>query len=752
MWSTHIDHLGPTSRLRNALIAPRVMSPRGGRSSSEPIVYEQACAMVMRGNLRRLSEMASRGGVPKQSTWATHRHWGWNFVDALVTLTERGDFNSVVRLEKTAVHAHEKTACRILTACAKFQGEDLDGALAALANPKDAGQIDEAWVRAHRANVAFELGDEVAAASEARAALVLLSETTDDVSATALRAGCASLLYSIAEVGDETRFGSAAVAQDSAVNWWRQQTVSLGLIDDLKDRFLTWSGANRFQTTIGATENTDLHLARWNAALASDWSSWRACSEVAGLQVLASGQPVSAADVASALNVLRVAGHKAAVRSATNQLWREGPLEVLGDAAREVSRSTWTRRATISNLELLAGCADLLSRADAAAAIERVTGLLAVGTEVHQIGHGWTWLWTPVGAALKALLTVADRRSQDVVAHLVAEQYSKSDDMAEVMKPALRSLQVSDVDQDTLVLLLKAGEARSDAYEVDMLEVLAPEYSPAAEKLAVLAAAGSEAASRARLAMLTGDQDDWLSLLDSSRSRVERLMSSARASTYPMLSDVPLLDLAKASYQTHDAAGWKLVGEALQVGLAAADVASTVWFLAWHFADLDDAGRSEIVKAALSLRVSPMYLIGLGRSVDLAGLALSVSASLLNEDVAIDGVLRALQGSLGERADACRALAIFSAAESTGILIGLARDDSAEVRGAAANALVQKVIRGEAPSSLILPSLLAIARDSGCLAPALLAASVSSVSAPEFSEIRSELSLHPSARVRSKLK
>ena len=224
VWRGSLNDLGPADRLRNALVLPRLVAPHPNKTPAS-LTFEEAVAMVMRNRYSQLANQARSGHCPKAEEWATHKEWGWRFVDALHELVTNGASTPLTQLASEARHSFERDSCLVVQACAAYVAGDAPAALDVLAPSPSMKPADRGWIHTQRAALLFELDKPAEAAEAAKKALFALKSLDGDLSVSAIRGGAASILYSTAgsTAGD---IEATITAQDNAGTWWRAQDVA----------------------------------------------------------------------------------------------------------------------------------------------------------------------------------------------------------------------------------------------------------------------------------------------------------------------------------------------------------------------------------------------------------------------------------------------------------------------------------------------------------------------------------------------
>jgi hypothetical protein len=146
----------------------------------------------------------SHEAVPWLDEAGSSRDWRWRFVAALGRLFVEGDRNAVAATITDTPNPASRAAACVVTACALMDAERHTDAVALLSEqPDDAHPVDWAWMLTQRARA--QIGDVAAARQDAAAALRALVGDPDDVTASAIAAAAAELLFQTAPWGEESR-------------------------------------------------------------------------------------------------------------------------------------------------------------------------------------------------------------------------------------------------------------------------------------------------------------------------------------------------------------------------------------------------------------------------------------------------------------------------------------------------------------------------------------------------------------------
>ena len=371
-WAASASNIPPARRLRHALLAPRLVAPHPNTGFGKVIGPEEAVALLAQGRVRHLIKFAEdHDAVPSLEQAASSRGWRWRFVAALERLFVHGDRNAVAATITDAPNPASRAAACVVTACALMDAERHDDAVKLLAEQTDdASPVGWAWILTQRARARAEIGNVATARQDAAAALRALVGDPDDVTGSAIRAAAAQLLFETAPWGEEElgeqelgeqeqreqekreqRLDELIAANDTAVSWWRTQTLSSGLIAAADRNFRQWADERAARIEFEDTVNDRLFAALVSADLTGEQGAWRTTGSLLACNTLmvqhSRGDTSRQAD---ALDELRRSGDAKSLELAARRLWNLGPLGPLADAARRIQPGSWTHTAARANL------------------------------------------------------------------------------------------------------------------------------------------------------------------------------------------------------------------------------------------------------------------------------------------------------------------------------------------------------------------------------------------------------------------
>ena len=545
-----LDGISPARRLRYALIAPRLVAPHPSAGTDEPIDALQAVALLAQGRLRDLLRFAEKyPSVPDPQSKDAGSDWTWRFVEAIWAWVMT---DSVEQLEVVLESAHTKDAAAasgVLLACALQRLERHEDAVAVLdrlVGRNDLLPVDHGWALVQRGRARAEIGDAAGARSDSAGAQGSLAGDEDDITASALAAAAAWLLFATTRLVphkvDEWSRGLAETltASDTAVLWWRSQKVSWGLQAVEGEWFKSWAQDRSYTVIEGGGPNAlDLFAAEFSADITGEHSNWRAMSALAARQRLmgASTSNNQVFELKEGLDALRRSGDHQSLKLAVERLHRDGPLEAVSASVDKIPMSGWTHTSALCNLEALALAGDLIAE-EAASGFALQCAQLMNGDMsgfVQGIRPGFMVPYHALRAAI-GLIAGADDRANDEVAGLIAIEHDRGRDLvyAECAK-AINHLEYDRVTIPVREALWRSGQQDRGQLGVAILGWLAVNgHSDARTEVISRAAGGDLHALDAMGDMSAFDSAEAASLIVQLEGMVERTVAEARQGSFTL--------------------------------------------------------------------------------------------------------------------------------------------------------------------------------------------------------------------------
>jgi len=748
VWAGGMSNLGPSDRLRNALIMPRLVAPHPNRSTAS-IDFEPAVALLLQNRSRELAYMARKGLCPPKADWRDHKLWGWRFVAILSELLDTGSSDSIDELVQQARTPFERDACKVVQACAAYVGGEAALALKCLEPSRNSKPTDRGWILAQRAWMHLEHDRPNEAVKCAEDALLALRALDGDRSVSAIRGGCAAVLFA-ASGASRSNIEQTVTAQDNAASWWRTQAIGHALADDLANRFRNWAA----HSPDNGSEETHsaLQVAGWNAAFSANWGSWRHIAVQSAQHLLIAA--ASREDVETALSRLVFCGARSEAKEATQRVWTLGPVSALQRLVGTLAAEQWPRRSEGSVMAVFAQAGDLLTPAEADQAVMRIIDLVAKEGSVRVFAGGWTDRWSEMDSALVRLLSAGGATAHAACAQLIVDNFGLDSGIRVDSQIDLASrLDLSKLAECAIESLCHAPDEWSESDQVHFWGVLAGQTKLAEANLRLLATSGSAMASRALIAANVFELSDWVALGKAARGRVVEMIKDATGSNgivkYSGYVDDQLHDLTLCAFHTSNNRSWKVVTDALSLGKLPEDqLLDTVDFLIQHFDELPQHVRARLRKTAPSLSGINLPM-GPKTELEASVVALQIVAGALNETQALDAMLRLRRNSPEAFS---KYLSIWNGPHRISFLLSMAFDDDTEVRARATYQLL-RLRRSSSENATDIDRLIlfALEEDQGCLVALAAANGLGGSSEEDQSLMLDLLRTHPSSIVRKAL-
>ncbi len=431
------DGIPPARLLRYALVAPRLVASHPNAGQEDPIDAVKAAALLAQGRFRDLTLFAEKhGSVPDLRQPYSGRDWGWKFVAAIWdwALTD-----AVGKLEAVFAEARspeEAAASGVVLACALHRIEKCDQALEALNKLVDRGDlspVDRGWVLVQRARFRTETGEFAGARVDAVSSQRCFVGDRDDVTASALAAATAWQLYAAAWLADPSdwaamneEFGELVAAGDTAVSWWRAQTLSSGLSRVEEKRFEAWADPHaRYLFRWEGFAAQGLFAAEFSADVTGEHGSWKhACSMYGRQRLVDAGrsdnEESEQVELVEGLSALRRSGDDKSLEKAIRRLRHDGPIGPVVEVVNRISPSGWTHTTSDPNFAALAGAGDLVGEPAATELACWCADLVEHPAELSERLKPSKTVPMASIEAVTGLLHAAGERAHNAVARLVA--------------------------------------------------------------------------------------------------------------------------------------------------------------------------------------------------------------------------------------------------------------------------------------------------------------------------------------------
>jgi hypothetical protein len=766
-WTPKAPDLAPGQRFRFALLAPRLVAPHRNSGYKRAIGAEEAVALVAQGRLRDLQAFGEQQtSVPEPSTEASRSpDWGWRFVGALWCWLVEHDSIALESVITTAPDPSRRTAAAIARVCVLVNEDGYEEAVALLdelINRDDAAPIDWSWQVVQRGRLRAELGDVDGARSDALAAAQALAGDADDVSGSAIAAAASWLLWQTLEWPSD-KLDELVAASDTAISWWRSQTVASALTEGSERAFLAWVDDKTTRFIFEDTLVNGLFSATLGAHLSGEHGNWRALSGLlARHQLMSAHAEADVEKVAEALDDLRRSGESTALGKAARRVWLVGPLNALAEAVGRVSDKSWTTTTVGANFKLWEEAGDLLVTDQASDAAQFCLKALMAGGDEPPVLERIKPRLDVGSAALRALSGLlpasSDETTRMVVAFVVGVPENIdglfATDLARVVK-TFRAEALSFSECDALRDL--AGRLRHTDLATCILGQLLAAGDPQAQAVLIERSREGDLAALSELHDVTMLDDDAVgSLLEIVEARVRMTISNARQAAYSK----GVFDAGEALVVLNvvfpSVARWDALFDLLtEESVAPGDKRRPCQRLTALASRLPEDVSTRLVSVLDEIRVTPPAmpsLVSESRSVVGSVERLALALGAYDDDAALQRLTDLAMSGWEERRDLAYALGVGGPAVMQGTLAALAADPHADVHRAAGEAASRRLVMGiggEVERAVVTR----LAKSDGVLgADAVLSGLNSSVEPVDVSLgnlIGDLVQHHPSARIRS---
>lgn len=548
--------LPPARQLRYALIAPRLVAPHPNAGFQSEIKAPGAVALLAQGRFRSLLQFAEdHPSVPDPREPTTSSRWDWGFVSAMWNWAMTGSTDELQASFDSALEQHQEksrqmkeatAASGVLLACALRRMEQHQSALDVLnriVEVADLGPVDYGWVLTQRARIRDDIGDLSGARDDAVTALRTLAGDEDDLTVSALASAATWQLFATADhaaldhVELQSSFADLLTASDTAVSWWRSQTLASGLNGSHNDWFKSWAEQTKPGTAGAGDAGTDHFLAaELSADVTGEHSNWKAMSSLAARHRLmrAANTDLELAETVNALDVLRRSGDHSSVKLAIDRIRRDGPLDAVIAAMDKIPVNGWTHTTADSNFEALAVGGDLLGEDRATEQLTRCAELVADPVEFNEQLRPSGFVPIFALRAATGLLPAVGRTAHNAVAELIAEQPNPLIRLpTSDLKSAVHLLEFDLVSEPNREALWELGSQEDEALGAAALGWLAANgHSGALSELKVRATGGDLHALAAMGDVSALNGTEAASLIDRLEELVEQKIAAARNSSY----------------------------------------------------------------------------------------------------------------------------------------------------------------------------------------------------------------------------
>jgi hypothetical protein len=749
-WTAGVEHVAPGRRLRYALLVPRLIAPHRNAGIDKPIEPEEAVALLAQGRTTDVEHFAEKHlTVPSLADAAGHADWRWRFAAAFGSWVTGDGADGLATLATTAPSAACRTATRIVMACALIDAEEHDTAAALLGNePDDAGPVDRAWVLTQLARALAETGNVSDAREYAAQAQRALLGDPDDVTASAIRAASAWLLFRTAAWGDRS-LEDTIPQGDTAVSWWRGQMLLGGLGGTIDQVFRSWAEDDPITWTREPPHH-GFYAAVVSSHLCGDQAEWCASSSMQARHTLALGAP-DVAEAVDALNQLRVAGDDRSLATAAGRLWTVGPLDALAAAATRAGQAPWTHTSALANLRIWEKAGDVLDEQAADLAVTRCLEILIDPAAFVARVRPWFLVEDAVLRSLGGLVGAASDEAHRQVCEYVASL------------PTL-----NDVNTTARVRRLVQRLRRSAAHEAaDAIRAAAERQTNRELSNALLAALVEvdQSACRTLVDRVAAGDIDALAALGDLRylgaataglllhqhaQALEIIMSEADSNVFGMYTTDAGAIFAALGVRFPEQADWGVLQQFLAHGRVVGEHKRRAFqILAANIARVPEPVREQLKVIATQRHASSPLPGSCGPLLGGAATELAVATRALADREEATLIAALLNGTPHERCDAVKLIGKGSGHAST--MVAMLSDAHSEIRALAARTLARRFAESTADTDHLVGAAVSHAASAdGALVPLSVAQGLAEAESLDGAarQIAESLRNHRSAIVR----
>jgi len=757
---TGATSLLPKDRLRHALVVPRLIAPHPNTGFETPVSPVQAVALLTDARLPAFQHFATKhADVPALADAVQSSDWGWRLVGALGHRLTTGEPDQLQAfLDQGTPDGPERAALTVMVAAELMEAGRVDEAVPLLEDElgrDEAEPVDYAWLRLQHARACVEVGRLADAREDAAFVQRLRITHPGDITATAI-AGVAAMIVFTTTPWSGRDVGSVVQGADTAVAWWRTQTIA-GALSAFADRtFEAWSHDTSIR--LGGSDQVNDHLlsAALTANYLGDHGAWRQLYALLGQDRLVRlDRNSDPADARAGLDRLRMAGDDKAIKLAVRQLAADGPAAAVTLAAADVDLSQSTHTTGKADLLLMQHGGDLL---DPATAERTVRWLLATlrGPSAFPSRTTPSYLIAlQLIDTLAGVVPAAPAEVQEAVIQCLVDLPAQSDQahatswarVADALPPdswgkdAIQRLASRSDDHWSLQLVIQELAARHDP---DVRATLLAE-----------AEAGSLDALDALHSTDGMSEEAITRLIEQLSEQVTQQVNEAHAGQYGGGGRDAGRTLVILNAWHPEQANWEPVFTLLPDPAVAPDHKhGALQALANLASRLPEDARARAAPIARSLSESSPSavpaLFGPRHSIGGVAAHLAVTLGAYDEEGTSEQLLKMLAGTSDERLWVVGIAGRARTPEHVGLLVGLCQAPEPDIRANAGAALASLVAGGNG-GTLALAGLRRCLADPGTRVPQLIAKTLAEAPslAPAAQAALAQLHDHSSALVRS---
>jgi hypothetical protein len=750
----------PKDRLRHAIVVPRLIAPHPNAGFDEPVTPVQAIALLTEARIAALQHFAVKhADVPTLADAVQSPDWGWRLFGALGQRLSTGELSQLQALlgEGTA-DATERAALAVVVAAELMEAGRVDEAVPVLEDElgrDEAEPVDHAWLRLQHARACVEVGRLNDARDDASFVQRLRITHPDDITATAI-AGVAAMIVFNTTPWTDRNVGSVVQGADTAVAWWRTQTVA-GALSAFADRaFEAWSHDTSIRIGGRDQVNDELLAAALTANYLGDHGAWRQLYALLGEDKLVrlnrNGDP---ADASAGISSLRIAGDDKALKLAVRQLAVDGPATAITITAADIDLDQSTHTTGQTNLLLLQHGGDLV---DAATAERTIKWLLATLRNPSAFLSRTTPSYL-VGLqlidTLAGVVPAAPPEAQETVIKYLIELPAQSDQAhATSWARVAEALPADAWGEDAMRPLASRS---GDHWALRMtIQGLAVRHDPDVRATLLAEAEAGSLDALGQLRSTDGLSDNAIArLIEQSSDQVTQQVSEAHAGRYGLGGMDSGRTLVILNVWHPGQANWEPVFTLLSDPAVTPDHKHGALHALANLADrLPVEVRTRVAAIARSLAATPPSTITswLDPRHSIGGVAahLAVALGAYDDEGTSEQLLKLLAGASDDRLWVVGIANRKRAPEHIGLLVGLCQAPEPDTRANAGAALATIVAAGNS-GTLAVAGLRRCLADPGTRVPQLIAKALIEAPslAPEAQDALNALRDHPSAMVRS---
>ena len=764
----------PARRLRYALAAPRLVAPHPNAGQEDAIDAAEGAALLAQGRFGDLVRFAEKhDSVPDPQQPYSGQDWGWLFVSAIWIWAFTDAVDNLEAVFSEARSPEEAAASGVVLACALHRAERCDRALEVLdglVDSDDLSPVDHGWVLVQRARFRTETGEFAGARLDAANAQRCFPGDRNDITASALAAAAAWQLYAAAWLADPSdwaamneEFDKLVAAGDTAVSWWRAQTLSWGLGRVEEKRFEAWADPHpRHLFRWEGFTTQELFAADFSADVTGEHGSWKHACSMYGRQRLVDAarsddEESELVELVEGLSALRRSGDDKSLEKAIRRLRHDGPIGPVVEVVNRISPSGWTHTTADPNFAALAGAGDLVGEPEATELACWCADMVEHPAEFNETLKPSKIVPMAAIEAVTGLLHAAGERAHNAAARVVAGLPDPAPQMTvQQVCAAIRYLDYDKVDAQGRQALWEMARELPGWRAVTALGWLADNGHQEAGAEAVSRAVAGDLLALGAIADLSSlDPGEAQAVIGHLADAAEQNLADARNGSYGGDRIDAAYWLAEMSPKFPDCARWDKAVELLTDPSVAGHDKRYACLLVARKADrLSDEELPASVRGALAADTASIAAArpGIGLDADIGGIDTVVAIGLgaLDGGNAAAALAKLAVGTPEQRRDAAILLGWGLMADQQPMLAVLAGDPHHEVRNEAAHAIGRLAASDPTPQTHALAW--EMARSKGILLPASLLSGLAADETPARDitvDIAQHLQQHPSAIIRN---